>query len=142
MDRVRRDRVRRLAQIDAGRQLVRRHAHHAIRVARADKPSYPDLELAHGQRDGERMTEIAVLVLPLRGRGVALSGRVSLELVAKAARAGIELMAAVSAPSSLAIEAAQACRITLCAFVREDRATVYTHPHRLGDLSEQGGAGR
>jgi FdhD protein len=74
--------------------------------------------------------------LPLGGRGVALSGRVSLELIAKAARAGIELIAAVSAPSSLAIEAAQACGITLCAFVREDRATVYTHPHRIEGLRE------
>ncbi len=69
--------------------------------------------------------------LSLAGCGITLSGRVSLELVAKAARAGLELMVAVSAPSSLAIEAAERCNITLCGFVREQRATVYTHPRRI-----------
>lgn len=65
------------------------------------------------------------------GCGVLLSGRVSLELVIKAARAGIELIAAVSAPSSLAIDAAKHLGITLCGFVRHERLTVFTHPHRL-----------
>jgi FdhD protein len=72
-------------------------------------------------------------------RGAVLSGRVSLELVAKAARAGLEMMVAVSAPSSLAIEAAERCNITLCGFVRRDRATVYTHPRRIEGLNEQTG---
>ncbi|MBN2561364.1 MAG: formate dehydrogenase accessory sulfurtransferase FdhD [Phycisphaerae bacterium] len=70
----------------------------------------------------------------LQQRGVMLSGRVSLELVAKCARAGIELIAAVSAPSSLAIQAAERCNITLCGFVRDDRATIYTHPRRIQGL--------
>jgi FdhD protein len=65
------------------------------------------------------------------GLGAALSGRVSLEMVAKCARAGIELITAVSAPTSLAIEVADRCNITLCAFVRESRATVFTHNHRV-----------
>jgi len=43
----------------------------------------------------------------------------------------LELIAAVSAPSSLAIEAAQHSNITLCGFVRTDRATAYTHPERM-----------
>ena len=68
---------------------------------------------------------------PLRECGAMLSGRISLEMIAKAARAGLEVVAAVSAPSSLAIEAAKRCNITLCGFVRADRATVYTHPHRI-----------
>ena len=68
---------------------------------------------------------------PTAGCGVMLSGRVSYELICKAAAAGLEVIAAVSAPFSLAIEAATRRKITLCAFVREDRATVYTHPHRV-----------
>jgi FdhD protein len=72
----------------------------------------------------------------LAGRSTAgcaalLSGRVSLEMVGKCARAGIELITAVSAPTSLAIEVAERCGITLCAFVRETRATVFTHPNRV-----------
>lgn len=65
------------------------------------------------------------------GCGAMLSGRVSLELIIKAARAGIELVAAVSAPSSMAIEAADKLGITLCGFVRQGRLTAFTHPHRL-----------
>jgi FdhD protein len=63
-----------------------------------------------------------------------LSGRISLEMVAKSARAGLELVAAVSAPTSYAISAAQRCGITLCAFVRESRATIFTHPHRIEEI--------
>lgn len=73
---------------------------------------------------------------PTTGRGVVLSGRVSLEMITKSARAGIELVAAVSAPSSLAIDAATHAGITLCAFLRDDRFTVFTHPARLSDLPE------
>lgn len=65
------------------------------------------------------------------GCGVLLSGRVSLELVAKAARAGVELISAISAPTSLAIDTAERCGITLCGFVRQGRVTVYTHPQRF-----------
>lgn len=61
----------------------------------------------------------------------ALSGRISSEMVIKAARAGIELLAAVSAPTTLAIQAAQKCNITLCGFVRGTKATIYTHPQRV-----------
>jgi FdhD protein len=68
---------------------------------------------------------------PTAGRGAALSGRVSMEMVGKCARAGIELITAISAPTSLAVEIADRCNITLCAFVRETRATVLTHPERI-----------
>ncbi|MDH7500243.1 MAG: formate dehydrogenase accessory sulfurtransferase FdhD, partial [candidate division NC10 bacterium] len=68
------------------------------------------------------------------GCAVALSGRVSFELVAKSARAGIELISAISAPSSLAIEAAERSGITLCAFVRGGRTAVYCHPERIREL--------
>lgn len=69
--------------------------------------------------------------LPTRGCCVTLSGRVSLEMITKAARAGIELVAAVSAPSSMAIAAAHQVGITLCGFVRGDRLTAFSHPQRL-----------
>ncbi len=69
--------------------------------------------------------------LPTKGCAVALTGRVSLEMVTKAARAGIELIAAVSATTSLAIEVAKKWNITLCGFVRADKLNVYTHPERI-----------
>jgi len=72
--------------------------------------------------------------LETRGCGVVLSGRISLEMVTKAARAGIELIGAVSAPSSFAIEAAKRWNITVCGFVRTGRMNVYTHPQRITDL--------
>ena len=68
---------------------------------------------------------------PTSGCGAMMSGRVSLEMVDKCARAGIEVISAVSAPTSLALEAAERCNITVCAFVRDTRATVFTHPKRL-----------
>jgi FdhD protein len=72
-----------------------------------------------------------LLGIPTAGRGVALSGRVSLEMIGKCARAGLEVVTAISAPTSLAIDVAERCNITLCAFVRETRATVLTHPRRV-----------
>jgi len=68
---------------------------------------------------------------PTAGLGVALTSRLSLEMVGKCARSGIELIAAVSAPTSMAIDVANQCNITLCAFVRETRATVFTHLSRI-----------
>ena len=67
----------------------------------------------------------------MKGKAVALSGRVSLEMVTKAAKAGIEIIAAVSAPSSFAVEAAEKFNITLCGFVRGKRLNIYTHPERI-----------
>jgi FdhD protein len=69
--------------------------------------------------------------LETAGRGAALTSRLSVEMVSKCARAGIELVTAVSAPTSLAIDVGRRCNITMCAFVRETRATVFTHPARL-----------
>ncbi len=75
--------------------------------------------------------------IPFAGKWAVLSGRISLEMVGKCANAGIELIAAISAPTSLAIEVAEKCGITICAFVRENRATVFTHPKRVIGLTEE-----
>jgi len=74
--------------------------------------------------------------LPLRGTLLAVSGRASFELVQKAAAAGIPLLAAVSAPSSLAVDLAQSAGLTLAAFVRGEKATIYAGAERVvGELS-------
>jgi FdhD protein len=62
---------------------------------------------------------------------MVVSGRTSYEIVQKTAMAGIAMLVAVSAPSSLAIEAAQRVGITLVGFVRNGTANVYTHPERI-----------
>jgi FdhD protein len=69
--------------------------------------------------------------LPLAGMVLFVSGRSSFEIVQKAAVAGIPLVAAVSAPSSLAVELAEQVGMTLVGFLRGDTMNVYTHPHRV-----------
>ena len=69
--------------------------------------------------------------LPLAGCALLVSGRVSFELVQKAVLAGIPLLAAVSAPSSLAADLAEEAGLTLAGFLRGRSMNVYTHAHRI-----------
>jgi FdhD protein len=69
--------------------------------------------------------------LPLTDRIVILSGRASFELVQKAIRAGVSVLAAIGAPSSLAVNLAVTSGLTLVGFLRETHCNVYSHPERL-----------
>lgn len=69
--------------------------------------------------------------LPLAGTALQVSGRASFELVQKAALAGIELLSAVGAPSSLAVDLADRAGLTLAGFSRGRSINVYTHPERI-----------
>jgi len=72
--------------------------------------------------------------------GFALvTSRASYEMVTKAAIAGIPLLAAISAPTALAVDLAQSCGLTLAGFVRPGRHVVYSHPWRLRVRPRQAG---
>ena len=73
--------------------------------------------------------------LPLGDAILFVSGRTSFEIVQKAVLAGIPIVAAVSAPSSLAIDLAGEFGVTLLGFVRGDRFNIYSHPSRITSAS-------
>jgi FdhD protein len=72
-------------------------------------------------------------ILPLANHMMMVSGRLSFEIVQKAAAAGVPILAAVSAPSSLAVELAEEIGTTLIGFLRDGTFNIYTRPDRIGE---------
>ncbi len=98
----------------------------------------PQGELSAGCEDVGRHVALDKLLgakdrMKLQRGAVLVSSRASYEMVQKAASCGVEILFAVSAATSLAIEVAEKCNLTLVAFCRPGRATILTHSQRLSD---------
>jgi FdhD protein len=89
----------------------------------------------HNALDKVIGSQVIARALPLHDRILMVSGRVSFEIVQKAAVAGVPILCAVSAPSSLAIDAAERFGVTLVGFLRGDGFNVYAHDGRI-DLED------
>jgi FdhD protein len=89
----------------------------------------------HNALDKVVGSQVLAKAMPLHGRILMVSGRVSFEIVQKAAVAGVPIVCAVSAPSDLAVETADRLGVTLVGFLRGDGFNVYSHDERI-DLAD------
>lgn len=118
---------------------AQQHLHHATGGAHAAGWADRDGNVLVVREDVGRHNALDKLVGALaragcdNGAGFAvITSRASYEMVQKAARAGIGLLAAISAPTAMAVRIADAAGVTLAGFVRDGRHVLYTHAQRLG----------
>jgi FdhD protein len=105
---------------------------HAVALASPDGQVFIHAEDVGRHNAMDKVIGRAVLTgQDLTGLVALLSGRISFEMALKAIRAGIPILAAVSAPTSMALELAQKLELTTAGFVREGRMNIYTHPQRV-----------
>jgi FdhD protein len=112
---------------------------HAAALFARDGDDHPEWPLIVLREDVGRHNAVDKVIghvllnrrLPLSDAAMMVSGRLSFEIVQKAAAAGIPILAAVSAPSSLAVELADEVGMTLVGFLREPNFNVYTNPQRI-----------
>ncbi len=120
---------------------ARQQLHHATGAVHAAGWADRDGSLVCVREDVGRHNALDKLVGALvaaqvdTGSGFAVvTSRASFEMVQKAARAGFPLLAAISAPTALAVKVAQQAGLTLAGFVRGGRHVLYTHPQRLAQM--------
>ena len=100
-------------------------------IAASPPPQRPPLSPVPDDHLPAPLTAVMDEAVPLSGSVLMVSGRVSFELVQKAAVAGLPLLCAVSAPSSLAVETAERVGMTVIGFLRDGGFNVYTGQDRI-----------